>query len=99
MAERGHPEALTEIDAGLDEARRIRAGRYEAFHLGLAADVRSRAGHHNAAHAMIAAAFASKAKSRDMPFLPDLHRLRAATLSRAADATGEAEADLDRALR
>ena len=76
LAERGHPDALAEIEAGLDEARRIRAGRYEAFHLGLAADARSRAGQHDAAQAMIAAAFAAQARSQDMPFLPDLHRLQ-----------------------
>ena len=78
LAERGHPDALAEIEAGLDEARRIKAGRYEGFHLGLAADARSRAGQHDAAQATIAAAFAAQARSRDMPFLPDLHRLRAA---------------------
>jgi class 3 adenylate cyclase/tetratricopeptide (TPR) repeat protein len=99
LTERGHPDALAEIEAGLDEARRIKAGRYEAFHLGLAADARSRAGQHDAARAMIAAAFAAQARSRDMPFLPDLHRLRAAIALRAsADAIDGALADLSQAL-
>jgi tetratricopeptide (TPR) repeat protein len=99
LAERGQPDALAEIEAGLDEARRIKAGRYEAFHLGLAAEVRSRARQHDAAQAMIAAAFAAQAKSRDMPFLPDLHRLRAAIALRASvDAIDAAVADLSQAL-
>jgi tetratricopeptide (TPR) repeat protein len=98
-SERGHPDAIAEIEAGLDEARRIRAGRFEPFHLGLAADARSRAGQHDAAKATIAAAFVAQARSRDLPFLPDLHRLRAAIALRAsADAIDAAEADLDQAL-
>ncbi|MET0794450.1 MAG: adenylate/guanylate cyclase domain-containing protein [Polyangiaceae bacterium] len=99
LAERGHPDALVEIDAGLDDARRIKAGRYEGFHLGLAAEARSRAGQHDTAQAMMAAAFAAQARSQDTPFLPDLHRLRAAIALRAsADATNAAEADLNQAL-
>lgn len=98
LAERRHPDALTEIEAGLDELRRIKAGRYQAFNLGLAANARSRAGEHDAAQAMIAAAFAA-AKSQDVPFLPDLHRHRAAIAIRAAaDAVDVAEADLNQAL-
>jgi predicted ATPase len=63
------------------------------------ADARLRAGKHDAAQATIAAAFAAQAKSRDMPFLPDLHRLRAAIALRAsADAIDVAVADLSRAL-
>lgn len=99
LSERGHPEALAEIEAGLDEARRIKAGRFEALHLGLAADAHSRAGEHGAAEAMIAAALAAQAKSQDMPFLPDLYRLKAAiTLRTSASAVEVAEADLSQAL-
>ena len=99
LSERGHPDALAEIEAGLDEARRIKAGRFEAFHLGHAADARSRAGQHDAAQATIAAAFVAQAKNQDMPFLPDLYRHRAAIVLRAAaDAIDEAEVDLNQAL-
>ena len=99
LSERGHPDALAEIETGLDELRRIKVGRYEGFHLGFAADAYSRAGQHDTAQAMIAAAFAAQAKSRDMPFQADLHRLRAAiALRAAADATDVAEADLHQAI-
>src|SRR4029077_21069045 len=99
LTERGHPDGLAEMEAGLDETRRIKAGRYEAFHLGLAANARSRAGQHDAAQAIIAAAFTAQAKSQDMPFLPDLHRLRAAiALRAAADAIDAAVGDLNQAL-
>jgi len=99
LAERSHSDALAEIDAGLEELRRINVGRYEGFHLGLAADARSRAGQHDAAQATIAAAFEAQARSRDMPFLPDLHRLRAAIVLRAsADRTDSAETDLNQAI-
>lgn len=99
LAERGHPNALEELEAGLDEMRRIKAGRYEAFHLGLAADARSCAGQHDAARATIAAAFAAQAKGRDMAFLSDLHRLRAAIALRASiDGVSAAEIDLGQAL-
>ena len=47
LAERGAPEALAELEAGLDELTRIGARRLEAFHLGLTADLRSRAGQHS----------------------------------------------------
>jgi hypothetical protein len=47
----------------------------------------------------IAAAFPAQARSRVLPFLPDLHRLRASISLRAsADAVDAAEADLDQAL-
>ena len=99
LSELGHPDGLAEIEAGLDDLRRIKVGRYECFHLGLAADARSRAGQHDAAQATIAAAFAAQAKGRDMAFLPDLHRLRAAIALRApGDSVEAAEADLNRAL-
>jgi class 3 adenylate cyclase/tetratricopeptide (TPR) repeat protein/energy-coupling factor transporter ATP-binding protein EcfA2 len=99
LSELGHPDGLAEIEAGLDDLRRIKVGRYECFHLGLAADARSRAGQHDAAQATIAAAFAAQAKGRDMAFLPDLHRLRAMIALRASgDAVETAETDFNRAL-
>jgi hypothetical protein len=45
LSELGHPDGLAEIEAGLDDLRRIKVGRYECFHLGLAADARSRDEH------------------------------------------------------
>jgi predicted ATPase/adenylylsulfate kinase-like enzyme len=99
LAQRGGPEALAEMELGLEEARRIGAKRFEAFHLGLAGDVRSRAGHHDAAQATFAEAFTALASSADMSLAADLHRLRAlAALRASAEATKEATADLDRAL-
>jgi tetratricopeptide (TPR) repeat protein len=100
LAERGTPEALAELEAGLEESIRIGARRLEAFHLGLTADVRSRAGQHDAAKAAFADAFTALESSRDLPFTADLHRLRALALLRAsARSTEEATADLQRALK
>jgi class 3 adenylate cyclase/predicted ATPase len=99
LVQRGGPEALAEMELGLEEASRIGARRFEAFHLGLAGDVRSRAGHHDAAEATFAEAFTALASSADMALAADLHRLRAlAALRASAEATKEATADLDRAL-
>ena len=76
------------------------ARRFEIFHLGLAANVLSRYGQHAAAKVAITAAFEALASNRDMPFVPDLHRLRAAAVLRAsADTVDEAVADLHQALK
>jgi predicted ATPase len=99
LAERARPEALAELEAGLEEASQIGARRLEPFHLGLVADVRSCAGQHDAAKATFAAAFVSLASTGDIPFAADLHRLRAlAALRASAVSTEEAIADLQRAL-
>jgi predicted ATPase len=99
LAERAGSDALVELEAGLEEARRIGANRLEAFHLGLLADVRSRAGQHGAAKAALAAAFVTLTTGRDMPFASDLYRLRAAaTLRDPAGAMDEAVGDLHQAL-
>jgi class 3 adenylate cyclase len=98
LAERASPNALAELELGLEEARRIGAHRLEIFHLGILADVRSRVGLHSAAKATFADAFATLARDRDLPFAPDLYRLRAAsTLRRSAGAKDEAIEDLHRA--
>jgi class 3 adenylate cyclase/predicted ATPase len=99
LAERGAPDGLTELEAGLEEARRIGARRLEPFHLGLAADARSRAGQHDAAGVTLTDAFTALAETGDMPFAADLHRLRALAKLRASPAaTAEAIADLECAL-
>jgi predicted ATPase len=99
LAERARPDALAELEAGLDETRRIGAGRFEAFHLGLAAEVRSRNGQHAAAKSAVAAAFDALGRNPDMPFLSELYRLRAAvTLRTSAAAIHQAAADLQQAL-
>ena len=97
-AERARPEALAELEAGLEEASQIGARRLEPFYLGLVAEVRSRAGQHDAATATLAHAFAALATSGDMPVAADLHRLRAlAALRVFASSRGEVLADLERA--
>jgi class 3 adenylate cyclase/predicted ATPase len=99
MAERGAPEALTELAAGLEESIQIGARRLEAFHIGLIADVRSRAGQHDAARATFTSAFTALASSGDMACAADLHRLRAlAALRASAASTADAIVDLQRAL-
>ncbi len=88
-----------ELMTGLEAARRIGAGRLEAFHLGLAADIRSRSGQHDDADRLFAKAFAVLAESGDMPFAADLHRLRAlACLRNGSDLANEAQHELLRAL-
>ncbi len=90
---------IDQIMTGLEHARRIGAGRLEAFHLGLAADIQSKSGHHNDADQLFSRAFSVLAESGDMPFAADLHRLRAlARLRNRSDLAGEAQRDLLRAL-
>ena len=90
---------LDELEAGLREAHRIGAGRYEPLHLGLAADAYARAGRHEEAGAKMAGAFAALGHGGDLALAAELHRTRAALLI-CADAGEQAAAgaDLRRAL-
>ena len=54
LSQQGAAPGLDEIEAGLREARQIGAGRFEPFHLGLAAEAYSRAGRHDEARAKMA---------------------------------------------
>ena len=49
LSQQGAAPGLEEIEAGLREARGIGAGRFEPFHLGLAAEAYTRAGRHDEA--------------------------------------------------
>lgn len=90
---------LDELMAGIASARRIGAGRHEAFHLGLAADMHSRSGLHDEADAMFSKAFAVLNETRDLPFAADLYRLRAnASLRKSSDQADEAQQHLLNAL-
>jgi class 3 adenylate cyclase/predicted ATPase len=92
----GHVE---EIEAGLREARQIRAGRLEPLHLCIAADAYSRAGRHGDAEARIAKAFEALANGQHLAFAAELHRMRGVIVLRAAGpAGGEAETDFRRAM-
>jgi hypothetical protein len=84
----------------LREARQIGAGRFEPFHLGIAADAYSLAGHHPEARASIAKAFAALALGHHRAFAAELYRTRAMLQLRGdAGERAAAEADLRRALQ
>ena len=100
LSQQGTAPGLDEIEAGLREAHQIGAGRFEPFHLSLAAEAYARAGRHDEARASIGKAFTALAHGRDLAFAAELHRMRAVLLL-CADGAGErdaAEADLRRAL-
>jgi predicted ATPase len=92
-------DGLEEIEAGLGEAHRIGAGRYEPYHLGIAADAYACAGRQNEARSSIAKAFAGLTRGHHAAFAADLHRTRAMVLLRLDRSERDAAAaDLDRAL-
>jgi class 3 adenylate cyclase/predicted ATPase len=91
--------SLEEIEAGLREARKIRAGRLEPLHLSIAADAYSRAGRHGEAEARIAKAFETLAQGQHLALAAELHRMRGVLSLRAdARARGGAEADFRTAM-
>jgi hypothetical protein len=69
----------------LSEAHRIGAGRYEPYHLGIAADAYARAGRQNEARSSIAKAFAGLTLGHHASFAADLHRTRAMVLLRRSE--------------
>ena len=84
---------LEEMEAGLSEARQIRAGRLEPLHLGIAADAYSRAGRHGEAEASMGKAFVALARGHHDAFAADLYRMRGVLSLRAdSHARGSAEA-------
>ncbi len=90
---------LEEMEAGLREARRIRAGRLEPLHLGLLADAYSRTGRHGDAGTRIGKAFDALGRGQHVAFAAELHRMRGViALRAAASAASEAEADFRRAM-
>jgi predicted ATPase len=100
LSQRGMSHGVEEIEAGLAEARQIKAGRLEPFQLGLAADAYRLAGRHVEASSSIAKAFDGLAASGgDAAFAAELHRTRASVLLSAdARQSDLAEADLRRAF-
>jgi len=99
LSQQDAARGLEEIEAGLREAHQIGAGRYEPFHLGIAADAYARAGRQDEARRSIAKAFAALALGHHLAFAADLYRTRAVLLLRIdAGERGAAEADLRRAL-
>ncbi len=97
LSQQGAAPGIEEIEAGLEEARQIGAGRLEPFHLGLAADAYARAGHRDEAGASLAKAFSALARGHHSYLTADLHRMRAALTLSAGDRDA-AETDLRRAL-
>ncbi len=95
----GKGSGLPEIEAGIDEVKRIGAGRFEPIHWSFAAEAYAASGRHDAATAAIDHAFNALTSSEDVALAADLHRVRA-RLSLDADASAKdaAEADLHRAL-
>jgi class 3 adenylate cyclase/predicted ATPase len=99
LSQQGTAPGLDEIEAGLREARQIGAGRFEPFHLSLAADAYARAGRHYEAQTCIATAFAALAHCRDLALAAELHRMRGVLLLHVgAGGHDTAEADFRRAL-
>jgi tetratricopeptide (TPR) repeat protein len=93
-------DGLEEIETGLSEALRIGAGRYEPYHLGIAADAYARAGRQKEARNSIAKAFTGLAFGHHAAFAADLHRMRAMVLLSADRSERDAAvADLERALQ
>jgi hypothetical protein len=89
---------LTEIEAGLREASEIGAGRYEPFHLGIAAEACARAGWKDEAERRISEAFTALSRGHHDAFAAELYRIRAAILTRLDRKHEAAAADLLRAL-
>ena len=99
LSQQGKASGLEEIEAGMRAYGRLGASRFEAFHLGLAADAYSHAGRHDDAREKIDAAFAALATGRDLVLAAELHRTRAVLLLRAEGGECEvAKTDLRRAL-
>jgi hypothetical protein len=90
---------LAEIEAGLSEAFQIGAGRYESFHLGIAAEAYARAGRTDEARKRMADAFAAQSRGHHEAFAAELYRTRAAVSMRLdGGEPGSAMADLRSAL-
>jgi predicted ATPase len=99
LSQQGASLGLEEIEAGLREAREIGAGRFEPFHLGLAAEAYARAGRHDEAWRRLVEALAALARGHHQAFAADLYRLRGVlSLHLAARRAAAAEADLCQAL-
>jgi class 3 adenylate cyclase/predicted ATPase len=99
LSQQGAASCLEEIEAGLREARGIGAGRFEPFHLGLAAEAYARAGRRDEAWERLVEALTALARGHHQAFAADLYRLRGVlSLHLAAGGVAAAEADLCQAL-
>ena len=99
LSQQGEATGIGEIEAGLNGARQIGAGRLEPFHQALAAETLSRAGRHGEAGSKMDLAFQALARGYHSYLAAELHRVRAVLLLRAdRDQNGPAEADLRRSL-
>ena len=99
LFQQGTGTGIDEIEAGLREARHMRAGRLEPFHLAIAAEAYAKDGQAEKARASLSGAFASLSLGHHQNFASELHRLRASlTLQFGDEKLVTAEADLRRAL-
>jgi predicted ATPase len=89
---------LEEIEGGLREAQQIGAGRYEPFHLGIAADAYARAGRPDEARKCMAAAMAGLELGHHAAFAAELYRTRGLLLLSLDRDESSAVSDLRRAL-
>jgi class 3 adenylate cyclase/tetratricopeptide (TPR) repeat protein len=95
----GIAPGIAEIEAGLDEERRIGAARFNPIYLSFAAEAYAHTGRHAEAASAMAQAFDALTQSGDVALAADLHRVRAAIALRAdTNAVDVADADLRRAL-
>jgi tetratricopeptide (TPR) repeat protein len=78
LSQQGAATGINEIEAGLRQANHIGAGRFDPFHLGIAAEAYARAGQNIEAQASIAKAFETLALGHHSAFAAELYRTRAA---------------------
>jgi len=80
LSQQDAAHGLDDIETGLREAHRIGAGRYEPYHLGIAADAYARSGRHGEARSAINKAFEGLALGHHSAFAAELYRTRAKLL-------------------
>jgi class 3 adenylate cyclase/tetratricopeptide (TPR) repeat protein len=99
LFQQGTGTGIDEIEAGLREARQMRAGRLEPFHLAIAAEAYAKEGQADKAQKSLSAAFAALRLGHHQNFASELHRLRGLiSLQFKGGDHATAEADLRRAL-
>jgi class 3 adenylate cyclase/predicted ATPase len=99
MFQQGTGTGIDEIEAGLREARHMRAGRLEPFHHAIATEAYAKEGQAEKARASLSSAFAALRLGHHQNFASELHRLRASlTLQFGDEDPAAAEADFRRAL-
>jgi predicted ATPase len=99
LFQQGIAPGLEEIEAGLEEARQIGAGRLRPLHCALASHAYAAAGRHQDAKASIVTAFDALSEGHHVYLTAEVHRMRAGLVLRSgASQRSAVEADLRTAL-